>query len=246
MHITKKMFLCTSKHNTMIISVHIPKTAGRSFRSLLQTKFESGFRDDYKDSPLNKKENERIENCENFKKEYRLYKKFLHKLKKTECIHGHFLPYKYNSHLSNKNDQFVTWLREPTERLISHYFYRKKVYQETVETPNQKIFHDYGSFEEFCFSEKMQNAYDKYLYKFPIENFSFIGIVEHFEEDLKYFSQNFLNTKIEDIPRKGTNSYKDQLSCLEDTDFIKKIKEFHSKDYSIYENALNIRKKRIL
>ena len=37
------------------------------------------------------------------------------------CIHGHFLPLSYR-HLARRADvRFVTWLREPIDRLLSHY-----------------------------------------------------------------------------------------------------------------------------
>ena len=41
---------------------------------------------------------------------------------KIDCIHGHFMPLKYRI-LDSNNIFFLTWLRNPVQRLISHYYY---------------------------------------------------------------------------------------------------------------------------
>ncbi|MCF1191239.1 sulfotransferase family 2 domain-containing protein [Mangrovimonas sp. AS39] len=228
----------------MLISVHIPKTAGRSFRTLLKSKFNNSLVDDYSDGPLNHNEEQQHLMAEKFNKKYTLYYNLKYKLKNTQCIHGHFLPYKYNYHYGKKNHQFVTWLRDPIERMVSHYFYRKIIFENTVKTSQQKSHHKYNSFEEFCFSEKMRNPYHKFFYKFPIEQFDYIGIVEHFDEDYTFFAETFLNLKIDKVVKSNVTREKSVLPCLSDAEFLQRLKDFHNLDYHIYNKALNIRANR--
>ena len=57
------------------------------------------------------------------------------------CIHGHFLPLSYR-HLARRADvRFVTWLREPIDRLLSHYHYWRRAAdsdaRDTLQDPMQ-------------------------------------------------------------------------------------------------------------
>ena len=72
------------------------------------------------------------------KRKIKLYRKYILKLKKIKCIHGHFLPSKYIDLKNNKNVVFVTWLRDPLERLGSHYNYWKRAYNEKTSAPLHK------------------------------------------------------------------------------------------------------------
>ena len=229
----------------MIISLHMPKSGGSSFKKILYNQFKRGLQLDYKDHPIEKSINERIKQAENKKYLINLYKRYLYSFFKVKCIHGHFLPYKYSDLVKNQNTVFITWLRDPLERLGSHYYYWKRLNNmKTSSTLYRKILEDNLSLKDFCFSEDIRNIYSKFLYKFPIENFNFIGITEYYNDDVKYFFEYFLNIEGFEVPISNANPGK-HARYFKDTTLINDLKEFHSTDYELYNYALNKRNKRL-
>jgi hypothetical protein len=230
----------------MLISVHMPKAGGMSFRSLLEMHYGNRFMHDYSDLPINTPPEERHKMAEaSFEKSSQTLKwKFKHR--KVSCIHGHFIPYKYAGLVGKKNVQFVTWLRDPLERLASHYHFWFRHYNAET-TPgllHRKVVEENWSFEDFCFSEEMKNFYAQFLWKFPITQFDFVGITEHFDEDIHYFAKQFLGRESIEIPATNQNPTK-PTSYFEEADLVKKLKDFYAEDYRIYEAALEMRKARL-
>ena len=229
----------------MIISVHTPKAGGMSFRALLEQHFGDSILLDYSDFPINTPpeiRNARAKKTRN--KLLWLYNLGL-KYKSIQCIHGHFIPYKYSRFYGKKNVQFVTWLRDPLERLASHYYFWCRNYKAKT-TPgvlHRRIVEEKWSFEKFCFSPEMQNTYAQFLWKFPIANFDFVGITEHFDEDLAYFAKTFLGLHDVKIPTENRNPNKTD-DYFTDAGFKNELMEFHAKDYEIYNRALAMRKAR--
>lgn len=230
----------------MLISVHMPKAGGMSFRSLLEHYYGNNFKHDYTDLPINTPLDERYAMTEASyeKSKNTLIWKFNHR--NTKCIHGHFMPYKYAGLVGKKNIQFVTWLRDPLERLASHYHFWFRHYDAKT-TPgmlHRKVVEENWSFETFCFSKEMQNFYAQFLWKFPVEQFDFVGITEHFNEDIQFFAKHFLGQSKIDIPATNQNPEKPK-SYYENKDLIKRLKKFYSVDYDIYNTALKMRRSRL-
>lgn len=228
----------------MIISLHTPKAGGSSFKILLKNHFKDTFKEDYDDMPINTPVIERQLRAETFRKNFKTFKRYLLEIKGTGCIHGHFLPYKYSPLIGKKNTVFITWMRDPLERLASHYYYWQRTYDKNISGSLHKIvIEDKWTFEEFCFSTEMKNFYHQFLWQFPIENFSFIGITEHFTADMEYFAEEFLGVKNIKIPKVNINP-KPSIYFSDDS-LVGKLKEFHNKDYELYFKALEIRNRRI-
>lgn len=230
----------------MLISVHMPKAGGMSFRSLLEEYYGTHFQHDYADLPINSPVKERHAMAEaSFKKSQNtLMWEFNHR--NTKCIHGHFIPYKYAGLYGKKNIQFVTWLRDPLERLASHYHFWFRHYDAKT-TPgalHRKVVEENWSFETFCFSKEMQNFYAQFLWKFPITQFDFVGITEHFDDDIRFFAKTFLGQLDINIPATNQNPEKPK-NYFDDKAFIEKLKVFYAKDYGIYNTALEMRKARL-
>ena len=219
----------------MIISVHLPKTAGTSFGMALESHFGTSFLKDYADFPINTPEFERNKAAlqaalSNAEKDFT----------EVECIHGHFLPVKYLLMATKREVRFVTWMRNPVERIVSHYFFWRRAYDpETVPTLHRKVIEENWTLEQFCLSPLLKDLYGKFLWGFSIENFDFIGITEFYNEDFPYFSRRYLGVDLE-IKRLNTGDRQGGEYRIDKT-FRNQIEAFHERDMDLYRRACEIR-----
>ena len=225
----------------MLISLHMPKTAGNSFLQTLEKKFGNNLQKDYSDMPriqqylagdLSPQELAKCQSAELGSNPPR-------------CIHGHFLPAKYIANNTKNEMRFITWLRDPVERLMSHYYFFKRSYDpETAGPLFRKVIAENWSLEDFCLSEQYKNLYHKYLWDFPYENFDFVGLTEFYDDDLSYFSERFLGIKADAFKLNcGGDSQAGRYKI--DVSFRREVESFHSEDVSLYKRALLDRNQRI-
>lgn len=219
----------------MIISLHMPKTAGNSFLDALKVRFGPHLKQDYNDMI-------RIQEYLAGQIPAELVSEDLivdeNEFDKLNCVHGHFLAKKYAHYLVRNQAMFVTWLRDPVERLVSHYNFFVRSYDPLTAGPLfTRIIEESWTLEMFCFSEEFRNLYSKYLWGFPCKNFEFIGIVENYNEDLRWFSRVYLN---KDVPISKINCAPKSTEARGNVDpgFRRAVENFHSKDVELYEFAL--------
>lgn len=222
----------------MLISVHLPKTAGRSFGASLEAYYGKRILRDYADRPINTSILKRHSNA--------LMKCVLNGFrdhKKIECIHGHFLPIKYLLFGTfNKNVKFITWMRHPAERLVSHYYHWIRSYNPKNAPPlHRRVVEEKWTLERFCLGKELQNIYTQFFWGFPFERFEFIGITEYYESEIQYFSKEFLGNSLKVFtrnvnPEKGKDSY-----FIEQPALLEKIEKHHSKDMLLYRKAVDMR-----
>ncbi len=199
----------------------------------LETHFGSALLRDYDDLPINTPQYERnkaallasIHNGET------------DKFAEIECIHGHFLPLKYLLLSVKKDLKFITWMRDPIERILSHFFFWKRYYDPaTAPKLHHRMVEEDWTVERFCLSPELQNIYGQFLWGFPLEYLDFIGITEFYDEDLAYFSEVYLNCNLavhaENVGSKEGGKY--QI----DEKFRKQIQKFHDYDMTLYKRAL--------
>ncbi|MEZ5293359.1 MAG: hypothetical protein R2745_19915 [Vicinamibacterales bacterium] len=222
----------------MIVSVHMPKTAGRSFEAALRRRFGAAILEDYGTYPLNTppgvRQRAAIEAC------------LAHASQAfdgIDCIHGHFLPIRYLLLASARPVTFVTWLRHPVQRVLSHYHYWHRAYDPATAPPlHRRVVEEQWSLERFCLSDEMRNVYAQFLWGFPIDNFDFVGITEHYDDDLAYFARRYLEIE---IPSERVNAV---LAPGEghqvDPDLERRIAACHARDMALYERALEARQAR--
>jgi hypothetical protein len=223
------------ENHSMIVSVHLPKTAGTSFAATLERSFGSALLPDYADFPINTPQYERnkcaLQKClSNAEQDFQGIK----------CVHGHFLPVKYLL-LSDKSEiVFITWLRSPVERVLSHYHFWQRSFDPINSPPlHRKMMEEKWSLERFCLGPEVRNLYSQFLYGFPLEYFSFIGITEFYDEDFAFFMNHFMDSSLEperlNIGSAAANGYQVSESLRND------IEQYHSKDMSLYQRALEKR-----
>ncbi|OUD13824.1 sulfotransferase family 2 domain-containing protein [Thioflexithrix psekupsensis] len=215
----------------MIISVHLPKTAGTSFAAALQQHFGEKLLHDYADSPLNTPVTERHRRA--------FQQALVHadsEEKKIECIHGHFLPVKYLLLADTQHINFVTWMRNPVDRVLSHYYFWKNNPHSGVGKPlRHKMMTENWSLERFCLGPELRNVYGQFLFGFPLAYFSFIGITEHYQRDFAFFTKHYLHAHIEAQKinvGQSAGHYPIADSLREE------IAHHHAEDVALYQQAL--------
>jgi hypothetical protein len=226
----------------MLISVHIPKTAGSSFLAAIEQHYGQKLRADYGDLPIN--ESALRSNV----------KALLDCLRfgvlgagenELECIHGHFLPLKYRFLRANSNGLFVAWLRDPVERIFSHYHYWMRSYDPASSGKlHRRVVEEEWSLERFCLGPEMRNLYTRFFWGFPLKRFDFVGITEHYDSELEYFSKFVLGAPI-DVHRVNTNPRSSLDLYPQDPKFCEEVRLFHHKDMILYREATLIREQRM-
>ncbi len=215
-----------------VISLHIPKTAGTSFRNILK--------EVYGDDAV-------VRFDINNKGVVRLNEEFYTSgdLPNARVLHGHFAYSDLSSmfEFDEKSVRRITWLRHPVKRVISNYFYLESRLHDILkeEKRNLNILSKMQrSLQEYARDEKNRNRQHKFLNGIALTDFDFVGIQEDFEADLKEIAAT-LNWEKYPPPlfQNKTPSKKPEIS----KDLIKEIEELNSLDMELYRNAIQLRKK---
>ncbi|MHC4336946.1 MAG: hypothetical protein ACYSTG_03215, partial [Planctomycetota bacterium] len=150
-----------------------------------------------------------------------------------DCVHGHFLPVKYLLLSTKENTKFVTWMRDPVQRMISHYNFWQRSYDPSTAPPHHKqVIEEGWTLEQFCLSPRFRNLYGQYLWAFPLEYFDFIGVTEYYEEDLTYFGKEHLSGALKSEKLNTANSETTTYSI--DSALRKRIESYHEQDMALY------------
>jgi hypothetical protein len=220
----------------LIVSLHMPKTAGNSFKAVLDEHFGDALKNDYADYPINVTPRDRhrqaVAAC--------LTVALEDNYRDIRCIHGHFLPIKYLLLADLRPTVFVAWMREPMARLVSHYHYWYDAYD--PDSPDTRPLHrrvveEQWSLEQFCLSPDMRNLYSQFLWGFPLERFDFIGITENYESDLRAFSLGYLGNELQarlvnqrkSPPATGGEELTGRLRS--------RVEKWHAADVDLYQRA---------
>jgi len=222
----------------MLISVHLPKTAGSSFLEALESHFGDHMLRDYADLPMNRSTFRR--NVSALQRAVMLSGRDRVNAR-IDCIHGHYMPIKYRLLRSATPKSYVTWMRDPVERLASHYYYWRRSYEaETAARVHSLVVEEDWSLERFCFSREMRNTYTKFLWGFPLAKFHFIGITEDFDNEIRRFSTQILGGELP-VPSVNRNPGAAMGPYIEDPEFRAAIESYHAKDMGLYRQALALR-----
>jgi len=199
-----------------IISMHIPKTAGTTFKSYLY----SAYNNDVivtSTKPL-------FTRCDELSNRDKLHLNTFNE----HVVHGHFT---FDEIEYNKEYFYITWLRDPVERVISHYFFWKNKPDINMHPIEKKIKYENLSLSEFAEIPCMRNIGLYFLGKEGVRKMNFIGITELFDESMQLLSKQLKNEfSMINIEKQRVNTQKEFVS-----DYLRKhIKDLNSEEFQLY------------
>ncbi|MEM6396003.1 MAG: sulfotransferase family 2 domain-containing protein [Bacteroidota bacterium] len=230
----KKSPLPRANPKLELVSVHIPKTAGTSFRHVLKRVYgeEAVRRLDIPILGQHTRINEQL-----YEEATLPYG--------TRVVHGHFSPERIAGRFAESEGvPHITWLRDPVERVISNYFYLAKRLAEELdeETKGLNILSKMQrSLLEYAQDEKNRNRQSKFLAGMALEDFVFVGIQEHLQEELVELGKILHWPPQEMVEHNRTGQSKQTVS----DELRAEIAALNQIDVELYQRALVLRKERM-
>lgn len=222
-----------------LISVHVPKTAGVTFRTLLRTVYHaSGLFLDYGDRALDP--------LSTFQTDPPRWREESARQAAdlppgVRVVHGHFAGAKYDALFPEARK--IVWLRDPVTRLVSHYHYWRNL-PPSPHSLHQQLLKENLSLLGFARLEGMRNVLaNVFLRDCHLENFAFIGAQEHFAADLPVLATLLgwpEDLAVGDENRNADAGYRDTKLSDEERE---EIAALNAEDVALYERALAMRRK---
>jgi hypothetical protein len=213
-----------------LIAVHIPKTAGITFQTILNQVYGTQcIYYDYLESSI-----PRVYEPADIPSEIR-------------AIHGHFPINKYDNFFPDAKR--IVWLRHPIYLLISLYFYWRNIPAVKPDKNSivSKVQHTKMGLYEFADQPEVINIFCQNIGGRQLTDFYFIGIQEFFTQDLGEL-KTLLGWPTFNICQANINpnlKYEDDLQeIFANKTIINKLFENNREDLGIYQEALNLRAKR--
>lgn len=169
----------------MILSIHVPKAAGNSFRQALADAFGERFMKDYGDwAGFNEPQaNERRKLREEAMRARRdeLAASY-------DIIHGHFIADKYKGLF--QPEQYIAFFRDPYQQAQAHYYFLERNPQR--DHPEEKIFHaNKMSLEDYLAWDAFRDHQSQFLGSLSVDDLAFVGLSEEYEKSLRMFKDVF-------------------------------------------------------
>jgi hypothetical protein len=180
---------CKFESQKLIISIHIPKTGGAAFLEILRPMATEIFYLDYGNQVFSPtalyRHGHKVDDAfESFAD--------LERLPGRSVIHGHFRIGKYLERFPNAS--YIAWLRDPVERIASHYFFwqRDAIKHRFTEDPLcNKVMSEKLSLLEFAELERLRNVQHRFLSPTGVNGCDFVGITEEYDRSIKLFQKLF-------------------------------------------------------
>ena len=146
-------------------------------------------------------------------------------------VHGHVWPGRHPS------AEIITWVRDPIQRLVSHYEHFRR--EPTNPNPLAQQIHRYGmTFESFIEHPDMINSMTGMFGPIDYHTFSFIGISDDYEAEMLRAADYLRWHKIPVVARALKNPEKRATSYPVRDHLRDRIFELNQRDYEMYEYAL--------
>jgi len=215
-----------------VISVHVPKCAGMALRTFLENSFGGdAVYSDYADRPADPASPMNLDRAGFLAKFSDGNYEFLAGKK---AVHGHFHPLKYRAACARLR---VTFLREPIERMISHFLFWK------VLPRHGHSLHDYFldndlSFEQFARLPIMCRFYSGVFFGgVDMASFDLIGFHDRADEDFARLQRSVGSRAA--VPKENSNRHPayeiERASILADARLMARLRDILHEDLDFYE-----------
>ena len=161
-----------------VISLHIPKTGGRSLHGIYKQIYGNAL------------------DLRNERDQFYPDKEFLMPLnlefpEHIRGIHAHLTVEQVRPIIEKYNPKVITWLRDPVERVISnYYFFMKRI--RSGRAPERQLRKKDVTLLEYARKPRKTNRISEFLKGMELEDFFFIGLLERYEEAIAVL-KNVLN-----------------------------------------------------
>lgn len=208
---------------TPVISVHIPKCAGTSLKTMLSDRLADDVVFDYGD---------RVVDTTKAARQVRLNRKSeairnFSRLSAAKVIHGHFYATKYLDLFPDA--KFITIIRRPEDLLLSYYHYLRDQDRKGHLISLAKSF---SSLEDFIEHGMFQNIITKLTWPMRPADFAFIGFIEDFDAAVEQYSR-LIGTTLPIVKKNIAKSEKTPI----DAALMTRIRELNAGDYAFYDQA---------
>jgi hypothetical protein len=168
----------------MVVSIHVPKCAGTSFRHVLDALCGPGVWYNYGEIFSRDQARPGIVPAG------------------ARFIHGHFMADAFDDLFPGR--RLVTWVRHPVERLVSNYYH-------FIRSPDMRddccrALHERRlGLRDLADLDWMRNETTRYLANKPLEDFEFVGVTDCFSESTRHFCHVFGLGDVRRMPRENVN-----------------------------------------
>lgn len=214
-----------SEANELIVSIHVPKTGGETFRDILEAMTDGHVQRDYADRPLAPP---------SVGRRLRLAAARPHLEPGTRAVHGHFIATKYYRRFPEA--RYMAWLREPVERLASHYHYWKRSPDRQNPTCRRLIEEDL-SLPAFAALPEMRDVQTRFLGEVPVARLDFVGLTERYQTSLELFRRAFYPGLVVDGERRNVNPERSGEGYGLDEATRAAIADLNREDVQLYAEA---------
>lgn len=214
----------------MIVSIHMPKTAGMTFGEILGRALRKRLLLDYEDYAAFQSP-EALAQCA--ANAARASARRGELAADYDAIHGHFVADKYAGLFAEV--RFVAFFRDPFQQTISHY----RFLQRTTHLPHPvvKAFHDAKmTVAEFIRWEATKNPQTMLLGSVPLEALAMVGLQEDFQRSLALFEATF-GHPLRGGVFKNVDPSRDESDHAIDAETRKMIKVHRAEDIDLYRRA---------
>jgi hypothetical protein len=215
----------------MIVSVHIPKTAGVSFGGRLEGAFGSRLLYDYDDwvglntAQANLRRVERVLEARGRREQL---------IRDYDIIHGHFVADKYAELFPSTH--FVAFFREPCQQLASLYHFFLRNGGKSNIHPAAKVFHRVRpTLPEFI--AEARNVQSMFIGRVPINDFAVVGVIEKYDDGIALFEDVFRCKLAPERDRFNVNQSQQGGRYDIDNETWRAVERYCQADIQLYQTA---------